>query len=27
MLDLLYIVIVALFFLACWGMTKACERL
>jgi len=27
MMDLLYILIAALFFMGCWGMTKACERL
>jgi len=27
MLDLLYVLIGALFFMACWGLTKACDRL
>jgi len=27
MLDLFYILIAALFFVACWYFTKACDRL
>jgi hypothetical protein len=27
MLDLFYIGVCGLFFIACWGLTKACDRL
>jgi len=27
MLDLLYILVLALFMFACWGVTKACDKL
>jgi hypothetical protein len=27
MLDLFYILIAVLFFLACWAFTRACDRL
>jgi len=27
MLDLLYVLIGALFFVGCWAFTKACDRL
>jgi len=27
MLDLIYVLISALFFVGCWAFTKACDRL
>jgi len=27
MIDLLYVLLALLFFLACWSFTKACDRL
>ena len=27
MLDLLFVIVGLLFFLACWSFTKACDRL